>query len=80
MIQLDTVKLIIWDLDETFWSGTLSEGGVRIPEENVQLIKDLTSCGIIQSICSKNDLEPAKTVLQESGIWDYFVFSTHIRS
>ena len=68
------IKLIVWDLDETFWSGTLSEGGVRIPEDRIQLIKDLTDCGIINSICSKNDLEPARTVLQGVGIWDLFVF------
>ena len=74
MISLGTIKLIIWDLDETFWSGTLSEGGARIPEENARLIKDLTDCGIINSICSKNEFEPTKKVLQDSGVWDLFVF------
>ena len=34
MIRLDSVKLIIWDLDDTFWSGTLSEGGAILPDEN----------------------------------------------
>jgi predicted enzyme involved in methoxymalonyl-ACP biosynthesis len=24
----EKVKLVVWDLDETFWKGTLSEGGV----------------------------------------------------
>lgn len=23
----EKIKLVIWDLDETFWEGTLSEGG-----------------------------------------------------
>ena len=28
MIQsLSNIKLVIWDLDETFWKGTLSERG-----------------------------------------------------
>lgn len=28
MIQsLSNIKLVIWDLDETFWKGTLSEQG-----------------------------------------------------
>lgn len=71
---ISNIKLIVWDLDETFWSGTLSEGGVRIPEDRIQLIKDLTDCGIINSICSKNDLEPVRAVLQDAGIWDLFVF------
>lgn len=74
MNSLDTIKLVIWDLDETFWTGTLSEGGVVVPPENIRLVRDLTDCGIIQSICSKNDFEPTKVRLQELGIWDLFVF------
>lgn len=73
-IDISTVKLIIWDLDDTLWSGTLSEGKVHLPEENIQLIKNLTDCGIINSICSKNELEPTKKHLQDLQIWDLFVF------
>lgn len=74
MIDINTIKLIIWDLDETFWNGTLSEAQVSLPEGRIQLIKDLTNCGIINSICSKNDFEDAKRRLQDFGLWDYFVF------
>ena len=74
MLDIKSIKLVIWDLDDTFWKGTLSEGGTVLPEENAQLIKDLTDCGIINSICSKNDYEPTKLHLQELGVWDYFVF------
>ncbi len=74
MISINTIKLIVWDLDETFWSGTLSEGGALIPEEHIRLIKDLTDCGIINSICSKNEFDPTKTALQDAGVWDLFVF------
>lgn len=74
MIDLKTIKLIIWDLDETFWKGTLSEGSVAVPDENAQLVKDLTDCGIINSISSKNDFEPTQAKLQDLGLWDYFVF------
>lgn len=74
MISINTIKLIVWDLDETFWSGTLSEGGAVIPDENIQLINDLTDCGIINSICSKNEFEPTKNALQDAGVWDLFVF------
>lgn len=73
-MNIGTIKLIIWDLDETFWSGTLSEGGARIPEEHFRLIKDLTDCGIINSICSKNEFDPTKKALQDAGVWDLFVF------
>ena len=74
MIRLDSVKLIVWDLDDTFWSGTLSEGGAILPAENAALVRDLTDCGIINSICSKNEFEPTKQHLQNLGVWDLFVF------
>jgi FkbH-like protein len=68
------IKLVIWDLDETFWKGTLSEEGIEIIPENVELIKKLAYRGIVNSICSKNDYDTAKAKLQEIGVWDYFVF------
>ncbi|PNH90827.1 hypothetical protein C1M56_00820 [Vibrio diazotrophicus] len=69
-----SVKLVIWDLDETFWKGTLSEEGIEVLEENVQFVKELTARGIVNTISSKNDFEQAKEKLIEIGIWDYFVF------
>lgn len=74
MYTFDSTKLVIWDLDETFWSGTLSEGGMRIPKDHIRLVRNLTDSGIINSICSKNDFEPVKQALEEAGIWDLFVF------
>ena len=74
MIDLKSIKLIVWDLDETFWSGTLSEGGAIVPDEHLKLIRDLTDCGIINSICSKNDFESTKQFILNLGVWDLFVF------
>jgi FkbH-like protein len=68
------VKLIIWDLDETFWQGTLEEGGITAVEDNIALVRELANRGIISSICSKNDYERSKAKLNELDIWDYFVF------
>lgn len=68
------IKLIIWDLDETFWNGTLSEEGIVKIDENIQLVKTLTKRGIINSITSKNDFQKAKNELVKLGIWEYFVF------
>lgn len=74
MISFDKIKLVIWDLDETLWEGTLSEGTIRLPEKHIELINRLTDAGIVNSICSKNDFNPVKEKLIEYGIWDQFVF------
>ena len=74
MVDIRKIKLIIWDLDDTLWTGTISEGGANLPIEHKQLIIALTDTGIINSICSKNDYEPIKEELQKLGLWEYFVF------
>lgn len=71
---MEKIKLVIWDLDETFWKGTLSEEGIEPIPENISIVKELTDRGIINSIVSKNDFENTKQKLIELGIWDYFVF------
>jgi FkbH-like protein len=68
------VKLVVWDLDDTFWNGTLAEGEIAPIESNVELVKTLTARGIIQSICSKNDVDQARAQLIAIGVYDYFVF------
>lgn len=70
----EKIKLVIWDLDNTFWSGTISEGEVESIPKNIELVKYLTDCGIINSICSKNTFEVAVDKLNELEIFDYFVF------
>ena len=68
------IKIVIWDLDNTFWDGTLSEETVKEIPENIELVKYLTSRGIMNSICSKNDYNKAKKILVDFGIFDFFVF------
>ena len=75
-MDLSKIKLVIWDLDDTFWRGTLSEGEITQINENIKLIKDLTNCGIVNSICSKNDYEPTEKKLKELGIDEFFVFKS----
>lgn len=74
MYQFDSIKLVIWDLDDTFWNGTISEGTVVIPELHRQLLAQLTDIGIVNSICSKNDLAPTMAHLRACGLAEYFVF------
>ncbi len=73
MTDILKIKLIIWDLDGTFWEGTLSEGEVKVPEDRVRLLEDLTDCGIVNSICSRNDFDKAKARLEEARVWELFV-------
>lgn len=76
MIDFINIKIVIWDLDDTFWKGTLSEGAIQIINENVELVKRLTDCGIINSICSKNDFEPTWGEIATIGndLQELFVF------
>lgn len=69
------VKCVIWDLDNTLWDGVLIEGDVKPNDELIKLIKHLDSCGIVNSIASKNDEKTARAKLAELGIEQYFVFS-----
>ena len=73
-MDLKTIKLIIWDLDDTLWTGILSEENVSLKPEMWQFIEDTLDCGIVHSICSKNDFESTKSHMQEEGLWDKFVF------
>lgn len=74
MYQFEEIKLVIWDLDETFWKGTFSEGSVEIPAQHRQLLQQLTDIGIVNSICSKNDPDCVMTYLAQEGLAEYFVF------
>ena len=72
------VKCVVWDLDNTLWDGTLVEtedpltltlnSGIR------EVIEELDQRGIIQSVASKNDYEPAMAVLERLGVAEYFLY------
>lgn len=74
----DKVKCLVWDLDNTLWSGTLIEmentdsltlkSGVR------EVIEEMDKRGIIQSVSSKNDFKTTIDVLKKLGIADYFLY------
>ena len=50
------IKIVIWDLDETFWKGTLSEGAIDAVPLNSKTVQELSRRGIINSIASKNSI------------------------
>ena len=74
MIQFDKIKLIIWDLDDTFWHGTLSEGAITLDPFMPDLMKQLVDAGIVNSVCSKNHKDQVINELQKLELLDYFVF------
>lgn len=73
----ENLKLIIWDLDDTFWNGNLSEGTVSFNKRNVEILKESCDRGILNSICSKNDFNTVIEKLTNSpygSLMEYFVF------
>ena len=72
-IQND-VKMVIWDLDDTFWKGTLAESEIDFLHDNATIVRTLAARGIISSIASKNNHDSVRSILERKGMWDYFVF------
>lgn len=70
------IKLVIFDLDETLWRGTLTLGEVTLPAEHAQLVHDLLDAGVVCSLCSKNDEKQAFEQLAAFGLRDCFVFAS----
>jgi len=71
------IKCAIWDLDNTIWEGVLIEDGLDklVLKEGIEdVLKSIEERGIINSIASKNNFEPAMNALQHFGLDEYFVF------
>jgi FkbH-like protein len=70
-----TIKVLIWDLDNTLWEGTLLEGdAVRLRPEAAAALRTLDARGILLSIASKNDPDQAMGKLRELGIDELFIY------
>ncbi|MGI9605997.1 MAG: HAD-IIIC family phosphatase [Acidimicrobiales bacterium] len=68
------VKCVVWDLDNTVWSGVLLEGDdVEIRGHVRDTIDTLDQRGILHSVASRNDPEAALAKLDELGLADYFL-------
>ncbi len=69
-------KVLVWDLDETLWTGTLAEDGPDgvIPRpQAVAALKALDARGVLHSVASKNDAGEAAEALRRFGLQDYFL-------
>ncbi|EKN00427.1 hypothetical protein [Acidocella sp. MX-AZ02] len=73
-LPVPEVRLVIWDLDGVGWHGTLAEDGISPRPEWPVILATLVGRGIMNSICSKNDLEAARATLQGQGVWEHFIF------
>ncbi len=70
-----TIKCLVWDLDNTLWQGVLLENdSVRLTGQALDVIRQLDARGILQSIASRNEHEPAMRQLQELGLDQYFIY------
>lgn len=68
------IKCLVWDLDNTLWQGTLLEDPeVQLVPGIRDVIAELDSRGILQSIASKNDYDLAWPRLEQLGVAEYFV-------
>lgn len=70
----ETVKCLVWDLDQTLWRGVLLEDGqVTLADGIREVIVELDRRGILQSVASRNDHDYAWGWLVKLGVADYFV-------
>jgi FkbH-like protein len=69
------LKLVIWDLDDTLWHGTLADGDDPVLiAERAEFVRAFNRHGVVSAICSKNDRDAARAKLEAMGMWDDFVF------
>ncbi len=70
-----SIKCVVWDLDETLWSGTLLEDGEVVLRPGIrEVLETLDRRGILHSIASRNSESDAMARLEEFGIADFFLY------
>ncbi len=76
-MSADTVKIkvVVWDLDNTVWHGTLTEGDELVLRDNIRAImEELDRRGVLQSIASKNTHADAWKMVEEFGLDHFFLY------
>jgi FkbH-like protein len=70
-----SIKCVVWDLDNTVWDGILLEDtDVKLRPHVVEMIKILDERGILHSVASRNDHATAMAKLKEFGLDEYFLY------
>ena len=73
--EKQSIKCVVWDLDNTVWDGILLEDPeVTLRPHVVHILKTLDERGILHSVASRNDHDVAMAKLKELGIEEYFLY------
>ncbi|RPH54245.1 HAD-IIIC family phosphatase [bacterium] len=73
--EKQSIKCVVWDLDNTVWDGILLEDPeVRLRPHVVHILKTLDERGILHSIASRNDHGLAMAKLREFGLEEFFLY------
>jgi len=73
--EKQSIKCVVWDLDNTVWDGILLEDAeVTLRPHVVHILETLDERGILHSIASRNDHDVAMAKLKEFGIDEYFLY------
>lgn len=71
---MNTIKCVVWDLDDTVWEGTLLEGDeLRLRPGVAEAMRGLDERGILNSVASRNDHAAAMAALERFGLADLVV-------
>ncbi|MDC3095657.1 HAD-IIIC family phosphatase [Prochlorococcus sp. AH-716-M06] len=71
------IKCVVFDLDNTLWSGIIGDDdyqNIEIKEDLINFIKELDKRGIICSIASKNEFKIAWEKIKQYGLSEYFIY------
>jgi len=75
MTEKKKIKCVVWDLDNTVWSGILPEGDhVEIKPGIRDIIAELDRRGVLHSIASKGNHDDAMKKLAEMGLAEFFLY------
>src|SRR5829696_252900 len=73
--EKQSIKCVVWDLDDTVWDGILLEDReVKLRPHVVHILETLDERGILHSIARRNDRDLALAKLQEFGLDEYFLY------
>lgn len=69
-------KLLVWDGDESLWTGTVIDGDIIVlPGNRYDLCEELFNRGVVQSVASYNLLADVDELIHKFGLTNFFLLS-----